>query len=235
MSHSQSQSTVLKEQPFGEDQTSGEEMSIGESPSKEDLEEKPSTQRQTRKSSKSKSNTKVQEQSKSTKSESDSQVQARSLRKNLISRVLRNRDVKLSELNVDHMKYLWAAYRMGVWNHLLEEDLTKEQFSLLIVELAETSRLMIIENKKPLGLVSVREDGRVVEPHIDWFPWSTDRNKLEGAIRITLDLREIKPVLVWVTDETKQFFTHIAKYGIMRRVGTFHGDQKYAIFQSKEA
>lgn len=133
------------------------------------------------------------------------------------------------------MPYLWAAYRMGVWNYLLEEDLDRNQFTDFVSNFSQISELFILFSDKPLGLISLREDTKIIEPHIDWFPWVSDRNKIEGLVKAVLELREIKPLLIWSKEETKDFFVHVAKYGIIRRVGTFHSDEKYSIFQSKEA
>jgi len=167
---------------------------------------------------------------------SKAQVKKRSLKKNLLSRLLRKDDIKLSHLDIDDMPYLWAGYRMGVWDGLINDGLDKEDFNEIIAGLSEAVVFMVIEsNDKPLALVSLREDTRVIEPHIDWFPWAEDRDKLVGVVRLILDIREIKPVFIWSKKETKKFFTHIAKYGIIRRVGTFYSDEEYSVFQSKEA
>jgi len=161
-------------------------------------------------------------------------VRARSLKKNLLSRLL-TRKISLVPIDIDHMPYLWAAYRMGVWEDFIKPDLNKDKFTNTVAGFSELSELMIVVTDKPIGLVSIRQDARALEIHVDWFPWATSRNKIEGTARSILDLRGIKTLLIWSKWETNPFFTYIAKYGIIRRVGTFNGDEKYALFQSKGA
>lgn len=172
-----------------------------------------------------------------TKLESDSQAQVkdRSLKKNLISRLLRNREISVVPIDADHMPYLWAAYRMGVWDEVFKPNLTQEEFTNAVAQTSEVFNLMVIVSEKPISLVSIKQDTVAVQPNIEWFPWASNRNKVEGVVKLILYLRDISPVILWSKDESRKFFTHISKYGIMRRVGTFHGDEKYAIFQSKEA
>ena len=124
---------------------------------------------------------------------------------------------------------------MGIW----DEDLSKEDLTLLVARIAETRHVIMIiapnqEKEIPVGVMIIREDEKVLEPHVYWFPWATNRNKLEGIIRSAIELRKIKPVFIWADEKVKDFYTMVSKYGVMRRVGTFYNDKQYSIFQTKE-
>jgi len=129
---------------------------------------------------------------------------------------------------------------MGIWDDDFGKDLSKDELTLLIAKIAESHHVIVITapNKTedmPVGVMTIREDEKVLEPHVYWFPWATDRNKLEGIVRASIELRKIKPVLIWADEDAKDFYTIVSKYGVMRRVGTFYGDKQYSIFQTKEA
>lgn len=141
----------------------------------------------------------------------------------------------IKPLEEEHMKYLWASYRKRAWEEI-PEGLTQDQLREFVSVLCSRSNLMVIEapNKYPIvGIISCREDRFYLEPHVDWMPWATDRNKLEGTARAVLFLREIKPLLIWSKESTKEFFTHVCKYGILKRIGTFNGSEQFALFQGK--
>lgn len=161
------------------------------------------------------------------------------LEKHRLSRLFFNRKVEVGTLAIDQMPYLWAAYRMGIWQDTFKDGLSKDEFTLIVADLSETTNLLTIvapnKNKRiPVGIIIAGEGVRYIEPHVDWFPWATDRNKLEGIIRGILTLREVKPLLIWSEEKDKDFYAHVSRYGILRRVGTFNGDKKYSLFQSKE-
>ena len=237
MKQQQSRLTEPLEPNSGETRSSsGEPTSSGESHLKDVSEEKPLTSKAARKKSRSKSSTKERGTSKSRKSESDSKPR---IKKYQLNRLFHHRNVSIEPVSMDQMKYIWAAYRMGLWNDDFGKDLSKEDITLLIAKIAETRHVVMITapnqgKEMPVALLIVREDNKILEPHLDWFPWATERNKIEGTIKLIIELRKIKPVWIWSKEETKEFFTYIAKYGVIRRVGTFYGDEQYSIFQSKE-
>ena len=128
---------------------------------------------------------------------------------------------------------------MGIWDEDFGKDLSKEDLTLLVARIAETRHVIMIiapnqEKEIPVGVMIIREDEKVLEPHVYWFPWATNRNKLEGIIRSAIELRKIKPVFIWADEKVKDFYTMVSKYGVMRRVGTFYNDKQYSIFQTKE-
>lgn len=70
---------------------------------------------------------------------------------------------------------------------------------------------------------------------IEWFPWATPRRRVEACVAWFNALR--REVVMMVPSEQKDapFFTHLARYGILRRVGTVHDVKKapVALFQTR--
>lgn len=71
----------------------------------------------------------------------------------------------------------------------------------------------------------------------EWFPWATDRNKLESMVNLFNRLRWTMLIKFYAREKDDGFYYHIAKHGILRCVGRVHGFFKngHAIeFQGKD-
>ena len=69
---------------------------------------------------------------------------------------------------------------------------------------------------------------------IIWLPWSSARNRVEGAVKFFDELRKEAAAMMYTQD--KRFFEILARHGIMRRVGTTHNvyaDGATAIFETR--
>jgi hypothetical protein len=169
------------------------------------------------------------------KSDSTSRVQPR------LSRLFKNRKVTVSPLSEDDMPFLWAAYRKGVWGDILRDDLTRDEFSEAIYLLSKQKMLFAIKapNKYPVvGIAGMTPGEHCDQADAEWFPWATTRNKLEGSIRAILTLRDLSPFLIWANESQTEFLTHVARYGVLRRMGKFINTKtgkNMATFQSREA
>ena len=65
-----------------------------------------------------------------------------------------------------------------------------------------------------------------MEPHIEWFPWATPRNRLEAALEFLDGLRKQgKTALITtvVGGEAERFHNRICRYGVTRFVGKIKG------------
>lgn len=76
----------------------------------------------------------------------------------------------------------------------------------------------------PVGVVAVGhivqpEETPRAEPHVEWFPWASPRNKVETALRCILDLSKDHLVLTNVREGEDALMRHICRYGAMRCVG----------------
>ena len=133
------------------------------------------------------------------------------------------------------MKWLWAAYRRGVFAHLPEfkdgMDTFQFQNTFLVmlgdrilgrggeawIFLGKTQRGEI-----PIGLaVGVPGEHKHLEPHVFWFPEASPRNKLECILKWLIDFKSDWRVDIWAKQPSWKFFDHLCKYGVLRPVGKY--------------
>ena len=148
------------------------------------------------------------------------------------------------EIEHEHAKWLWAAYKMGAFPDLLQ-DISETDFAWEIGPVLETYDFATIAKAKkpgrdgltPVGIFLVSLVGAHAEPHVIWFPWATPRNKLELVIKFLIALNKDYTTIVNSKEENKRFFEHLCKYGILRRIGIaykfFEDGQKAHLFQTR--
>lgn len=67
-----------------------------------------------------------------------------------------------------------------------------------------------------------------------WFPWASKRNVIECSLKF---LRDIDLYVVgYSSTDDKDFFVHLCKYGVIRRVGTLYGlsEDRSAFFEVRK-
>lgn len=172
--------------------------------------------------SKSKQQSKQKTTSKSEKSGSDF---TRATRKYLLSRLFKNNKVEIRLLLEEDLKWLWASYKKGGFSDIIKDGLDRDAFvsqMTTIFSMLSTS-YGILDDGRMIGVVPIlnkRFDSEMYqELDISWFPWATPRQKIIGAAKAIIELKKKAPILVYVKGKHNKFVTHIAKYGIMRRVG----------------
>lgn len=158
-----------------------------------------------------------------------------------LSRALR-RNCSFRDVVTDDLKYLWAAYKKGAFpEHIFPQGMEVVEFNALVHSLISNISMvyMLERDGKPMGLVTANlVPPNRMEPHVDWFPWATNRNKLECAIKFLNEMRKRGILLiVWSKKDATPFFTHIAKYGILHRIGkviNYNGKKEDAmLFQGR--
>lgn len=75
----------------------------------------------------------------------------------------------------------------------------------------------------PMGVAKANISGHRMEIHVHWLPWATRRNVLESTVRFLANMRKEFLVLVFAGDETKKFYEHVSRYGVLKRVGKITG------------
>lgn len=192
--------------------------------SQADCSAKSSHSRATGKKSKSKSRSQRPTTLKLTKSPSGSTE--RTSRKYLLSRLLKKKNISVRETVEDDLKWFWAAYNKGAWDDFFEKGLDKNEFVERTSEIfaGMIALYTVFKGDTAIGVVFVVPKMFMMdvyqEPHVSWFPWAKDRDILEGSVRIILKMRDIGNVFIQVQQDKSNFVTHLAKYGILRRVGT---------------
>lgn len=119
--------------------------------------------------------------------------------------------------------YLWAAYRKGKFRDMIGDNLGRAEFAESIVTILELfNHEWILEAPNlnvpsdgmvPVGIVVANGDRRFIEPHVDWFPWATDRNKVEAALAFLSRVSTQYKVLAFVRPEDKEFYIQMCRYG----------------------
>ena len=142
----------------------------------------------------------------------------------------------------EDMKFLWAAYKKNAFSEeTLPKDLSQERFTQLIESIFNImSEVFILESetkrgKMPIGIITTTKVSSRTEPNVDWFPWASNRNKIEATAYFLTKMRK-RSMLIWANDDTLRFFTRIAQYGALRRIGKatkFLDGKDIMIFQTR--
>ena len=94
----------------------------------------------------------------------------------------------------------------------------------------------IIENDKPFGVVMGRSiaAGRGVECQVDWFPWATPRNKMEGMAIFLREISKSLKIYFFSDEESKSFWLRFCRYRMLRNgcqiVNYFSGGKHAHLF-----
>lgn len=123
----------------------------------------------------------------------------------------------------------------------MPEDLDQDEFREVawgVLSVADSLHLGW-RNGRARGLFSAREDRGRWEPHVDWFPWASPRDKLECVVTYLHVRRQTDKLIIYSNMSDANFFKRASMYGVIRRVGDFNsfferGDT-VAVWESKNA
>ena len=75
------------------------------------------------------------------------------------------------------------------------------------------------EGLRPVGIVMANTiiPGRIIHPHVDWFPWATPRNKMEGSAAFLREVSKRYKLFIYADEESIPFWTRMTQYRILRR------------------
>lgn len=135
------------------------------------------------------------------------------------------------------MRYLWAAYKKGSLAELdafAETGMSAETFQArLEAELDvnfHAAWTLFGQTKRgflPVGLVlgfwsspDPKLSPFMILGAMIWFPWASPRNRIESAVNFFAKMRNELPMVEYAREKDKKFFEHIARHGVLRRVGT---------------
>lgn len=107
----------------------------------------------------------------------------------------------------------------------MDDGLPPQAFRERMTEIiASTDHDWILEARgntgpRPVGLVLAANmgRGRAIEPHVDWFPWATGRNKVEASAVFLRDVSRNWKVFVFADAENAAFWHRMVRYRILRR------------------
>jgi len=95
---------------------------------------------------------------------------------------------------------------------------------------------MLVSGDRPAGAIfAIGILGLLFIADTVWFPWATPRQKIETMVHWINEMRRDMKIIEFARPEDKRFWEHIAKHGIMRRVGTVHDvyGQPSPLFESR--
>lgn len=131
----------------------------------------------------------------------------------------------------DDMKWLYAAYKLGSFS---DNDLVNLERGMDAVEFDKQLRLLmttyydnawVMESvnegkRRRVGMLfSVLSGPFHLLGDVTWFPWATDRNKVETIVHFLNESRKENLMMWYCSYEDKRFYDHIARHGIIKRVG----------------
>lgn len=142
-----------------------------------------------------------------------------------------SRNAEFRPIEVDDVKYAWAAYRAGELEGFepgLEAVEFRDLFKSLILSRFDAAWTLISDTKRgrvPIGFAlgfypHPDASGFLFIDTMLWFSWATARNRIESAAKFFDDVRKEIPMLGFAKIEHKKFYEALAKMGILRRVGT---------------
>ena len=148
----------------------------------------------------------------------------------------RRRGVQARLLKDVDVPKLYLGYQRGAFGEFIEmnpemAELDMDGFAELLVRFSQSAELWVSLSRSPsfpnrdrvpvgLWIVFPRQD-HMIEPHVLWMPWATDRNKLDGMLRFFVDQRIDKEIAVFGETRFRKFWLRLAQYGVLSRVGTW--------------
>lgn len=74
----------------------------------------------------------------------------------------------------------------------------------------------------PVGVATLEYHGQIAYPHHIWYPDASPRNKLEITLAFLLELKKSYVGFVMVEKKNENFFRHLGKFGVLRKVGKLY-------------
>lgn len=112
-----------------------------------------------------------------------------------------------------------------MWKDLFVDDCPREEFQNAVLRWFETVDLdWVLEAEyegkvRPVGmaLADYRAYGRGIEPHVEWFPWSTPRIRFECAANFLRNIRKEYKVFIYSTTEDRPFWDRLHKHRLITK------------------
>jgi len=137
------------------------------------------------------------------------------------------------------MKYLWAAHKTDEDNPLDPKEF-KEKYLQGFQSHYDTAWVVEGMTKKgliPVGIFYGLSAGVFIHMgDVTWFPWASSRNKIETMVNFFDKIRHNSLLLFYSSQADKDFYVHIARYGVIRRIGNIHGlleKEQAPLFQTR--
>lgn len=141
-----------------------------------------------------------------------------------------SRQTDYRPIELDDLRYLWAAYKKGCFVWFADRDLNpeqfKQQFTEFVMSRAHSAWTLIAHTKNgyiPVGIVicTLGEGGwHLVVSAIVWFPWASKRNMIESMVGFFSRARKEFRFIGYALPEHKRMYEVCCAHGLGQRIGT---------------
>ena len=151
------------------------------------------------------------------------------------------RTMEIMEGNEYHrdMAICWVAHSKEPFYSIAATD--QSGFARELINLSTQSEFMMAEDineyyesgQGPVAVIGAASDGWKVEPHVEFFPWATTRNKLRVTVAFfqMVRYRKIGACVVNSLEDSKPLFDKTASYGVIHFVGKVpNGDPRGDVY-----
>lgn len=129
----------------------------------------------------------------------------------------------------EDMGILWAAYKVGSFPLVDNQDMSPDDFGRFIAGLPIADAVIVEDSNNhyttgrgPIAFIGVQSDGWRHEPHVDYFAWASKRNMLRTTVAFLQFMRYNKHVGVCVIRclaPHVNLFKRAAKYVTLNYLG----------------
>lgn len=112
---------------------------------------------------------------------------------------------------------------MGMFRDYMDAGMSHEAFAGTLGDVLTIGLDWVLlargdEGLRPVGFMLGRTFGsrRCLEPHIDWFPWATPRNKVEGISAWLAETQKQFKIFVFAELSDRPFWDRMKAYRILQ-------------------
>lgn len=153
------------------------------------------------------------------------------------------RHIEVRPIENHDVKYAWAAYKQGKMTDLplptgMDAASFKTEFETFVLTRAHAAWTILAQTKQgfiPAGMVLGQwGPSFMFISAIEWFPWATCRNIVEGTVYFFNTLRKQLPAVGFANKEHKPLYEACCMHGIMERIGTSHiMGERMTVFETR--
>ncbi len=135
----------------------------------------------------------------------------------------KRRGLELAALRPSDYRWLYAGYKKGVFDEPgVPKDMMPPEFADFVPEVTGSySNSLVLKDKdeKTLALILVSRLGHVVEARTYHMPWSSDRDKIAGAVMFFAGLGDSFLAIKYCHPDEVKYCDHLALYWVLKRAG----------------
>ena len=239
MKRSQKPSPQTLQESSGEEPGTSEATTTSVVPFPADSQGDDSVQPEGQQSSKSESQQTPKTTSRSQKSASGSR------RRPKLERTTKRR-VSIEDLDEEHFRYLWAAFRLGDFDELgfagsEDKDYFAGDFFQFLQLRYDSAWVVHAPTNKgviPVGLIFGKDTGEMlILKDFTWFSWASPRNRIEGVAHCLRHIRNAVVGLMYCGSKDREFFDYMKALGLLRQTGRLYDvlDEPVMLYQTRRS